>query len=154
MTEPKRIKIDQMQIAYDLNGTKSQFKVQIHVHSDNNADFDFAIVSQSDIDNEQVKFQRSRGGAVVSELESKSGQYQNYFLILKTDPSKGDKPIDAKYWVETIQRDLPTPPGVQGATVGDVDAKKDNGLFSKINTSHLVWLALIILVVLIAMKKR
>lgn len=84
----------------DLNGHLTNFKAVFNVKSDNDAEFDVAIVDQNILDSEDenaIKYKHATG-IINGEIFNDNDIYQNYFLIIGSK-----KPCKCEVTVEVNQ---------------------------------------------------
>ena len=128
----KIVQITPIMSLLDLNGNSTNFSVRGHVQA--TGDFSYTLATQKQIDDGQLKFQRSENGYAIVSASSNPGQpFQSHYMVVQSD-----KPVQANFWVESI-------PLIKDIPVSST---------AKRNLTPLVWIALLIAIVFLIARKK
>lgn len=77
------VKVSKNKKLYDLNKEFTNFEVDFMIKSEH--PYEFTIVNQNTLDNEDIKYNKVKGGVVSDKITVNDNIFQNHFLIIKTD---------------------------------------------------------------------
>lgn len=81
----KKLLLSKIRQLIDLNGNSVNFEVDYRVVSDSKKPFEIAIVSQTQLDRMPVLPYKKVNGVDQGTFSYNKGEYQNYFMVLKSD---------------------------------------------------------------------
>jgi hypothetical protein len=140
-SQQMQIKITNIPALFELNKPgEDKFSVRISVTAQ--AEFDYTVVTQKDIDDENVVYRRSKNRTAKMQVVSQ-GPYQPHFISLRTEND-----IDAELLIEPFEETPPPteiPPGSE---------PYQNGEKTNQNISAVVWIVLLVLLFMMMNKRR
>jgi hypothetical protein len=128
------IQITPVTSLFDLN--KNQHNFSVHVRLQASEDFDYAIVTQQQLDSEKLVYKRSEQGYVSLSVANNLGQPKQIYYIAV----KNNKPLQGKLLIET-----------------DSIKNSDSNLEKKSafpNVSIIIWVVLFVTVIMVFLKRK
>lgn len=139
------IDIDSVYTLHNIATGNSQ-SLTVHIQS-TVGDFMYGYPSQKELDEANIKFQKSRDGHAMISIQSESGAGPGMIAL------KSDTPMKVRVWTDTISRVQEGPRGLGGPSGKGSQQKKDTKDMSK-NISVLLWVAVIIALLFVISKKK
>ncbi len=128
---------------HDLNRDLASFGANIQLQSQD-GDFLFAVATQTEVDNDVVKFQKSQSGRAAFSYQSTSPKFVNHYIALKSAGAP------ANLQAQMIVQLTPTAPPQVAAAVETAPMHASGRQVMSVG----VWIILLIVVVMVMRKRK